>query len=60
MYWILCLRVRLRKWWSTGFLKKSAPAMSAVLYRQEQEFQRQGLKLSRQTMTNWILYVPDT
>ena len=24
-------------------------------YRLEQEFQRQGLKLSRQTMANWIL-----
>jgi len=34
--------------------------MYAPLYRQEQEFQRQGLKLSRQTMTNWILHASDT
>ena len=30
------------------------------LYRLEQEFQRQGLKLSRQTMANWILQASDT
>ena len=29
--------------------------MYSPLYRLEQEFQRQGLKLSRQTMANWIL-----
>ena len=34
--------------------------MYAPLYRLEQEFQRQGLKLSRQTMANWILQVSDT
>lgn len=31
-----------------------------VEYRLEQEFQRQGLKLSRQTMANWILQASDT
>ena len=30
------------------------------LYRLEQEFQQQGLKLSQQTMANWILPVSDT
>lgn len=29
--------------------------MYAPLYRQEQEWERQGLKLSRQTMSNWVL-----
>lgn len=34
--------------------------MYSPLYRLEQEFQRQGLKLSRQTMANWVLNVSDT
>ena len=34
--------------------------MYAPLYRLEQDFQRQGLKLSRQTMANWILQASDT
>lgn len=29
--------------------------MGAPLYRQEQELKRQGIPLSRQTMSNWIL-----
>ena len=29
--------------------------MYSPLYRLEQEFNRQGLKLSRQTMANWLL-----
>lgn len=29
--------------------------MYAPLYRQEQEWERQGVKLSRQTMSNWML-----
>ena len=29
--------------------------MASPLYRQEQEWARQGLKLSRQTMSNWVL-----
>jgi transposase len=29
--------------------------MGAPLYRQEQELQRNGIKLSRQTMSNWLL-----
>ena len=33
--------------------------MYSPLYRLEQEFQRQGLKLSRQTMANWILQASD-
>ena len=34
--------------------------MYSPLYRLEQEFDRQGLKLSRQTMANWILQASDT
>ena len=34
--------------------------MYSPLYRLELEFQRQGLKLSRQTMANWILPTSDT
>ncbi len=33
--------------------------MSSPLYRQEQEWARQGLKLSRQTMSNWVLYAAE-
>ena len=29
--------------------------MGSSLYRQEQELKRQGITLSRQTMSNWIL-----
>lgn len=29
--------------------------MGSPLYRQEQELNRQGISLSRQTMSNWIL-----
>lgn len=34
--------------------------MYSPLYRLEQEFKREGLKLSRQTMANWLLNVSDT
>lgn len=34
--------------------------MYSPLYRLEQEFNREGLKLSRQTMANWILNASDT
>ena len=33
--------------------------MFSPLYRQEQEFERAGLKLSRQTMSNWVLHASD-
>ena len=33
--------------------------MYSPLYRLEQEFNRQGLKLSRQTMANWLLNVSE-
>ena len=33
-------------------------AMGSPLYRQEQEWNRQGVKLSRQTMSNWLLWGP--
>jgi transposase len=31
-------------------------ALALPLYRQEQEFKRMGLPLSRQTMSNWVIY----
>ena len=34
--------------------------MISPLYRLQQEFERQGLKLSRQTMSNWLLSASDT
>lgn len=34
--------------------------MHSPLYRLQQEFERQGLKLSRQTMSNWLLSASDT
>jgi transposase len=34
--------------------------MYSPLYRLEQEFNRQGLKLSRQTMSNWLLHASDS
>jgi transposase len=34
--------------------------MYSPLYRLEQEFGRQGLKLSRQTMSNWLLHASDS
>lgn len=34
--------------------------MYSPLYRLEQEFNREGLKLSRQTMANWMLNTSDT
>ena len=34
--------------------------MYSPLYRLEQEFQWQGLKLSRKAMANWILQISDT
>lgn len=36
------------------------PPASGSLYRLEQEFNREGLKLSRQTIANWILNASDT
>ena len=32
-------------------------ALALPLYRQEQEFKRLGLGLSRQTMANWLIYI---
>ena len=34
--------------------------MASPLYRQEQELNRQGISLSRQTMSNWILKASET
>ena len=33
--------------------------MASPLYRQEQELNRSGIQLSRQTMSNWILRAAD-
>ena len=34
--------------------------MGAPIYRQEQELNRQGIPLSRQTMSNWVLKASET
>ena len=38
-----------------AYLATQKYVMFSPLYRMEQEFSRQGLKLSRQTMSNWLL-----
>ena len=45
---------------AVAYLATQKFVMYSPLYRLEQEFQRQGLKLSRQTMANWILQASDT
>ena len=42
-----------------AYLMTQKFAMHSPLYRMEQEFNRQGLKLSRQTMSNWLLQASD-
>ncbi|MEI3132263.1 MAG: transposase [Oscillospiraceae bacterium] len=43
----------LRRQWHIW--RRGSFVMHSPLYRLEQEFNRQGLKLSRQTMANWLL-----
>lgn len=38
-----------------AYLMTQKYVMASPLYRMEQEFHRQGLELSRQTMANWLL-----
>ena len=40
---------------AVAYLATQKFVMYSPLYRLEQEFNRQGLKLSRQTMANWLL-----
>ena len=40
---------------AVAYLATQKFVMHSPLYRLEQEFNRQGLKLSRQTMANWLL-----
>ena len=40
---------------ATAHIMTQKFVMASPLYRQEQEWARQGLKLSRQTMSNWVL-----
>ena len=42
-----------------AYLATQKFVMHSPLYRLEQEFNRQGLKLSRQTMANWLLNVSE-
>ena len=40
---------------AVAYLAAQKFVMHSPLYRLQQEFERQGLKLSRQTMSNWLL-----
>lgn len=42
---------------AVAYLAAQKFAMYSPLYRLEQEFNRQGLRLSRQTMANWLLNI---
>ena len=44
---------------AVAYLAAQKFVMHSPLYRLEQEFNRQGLKLSRQTMANWLLNVSE-
>ena len=44
---------------TVAYLATQKFVMYSPLYRLEQEFNRQGLKLSRQTMANWLLNVSE-
>ena len=44
---------------AVAYLAAQKFVMYSPLYRLEQEFNRQGLKLSRQTMSNWIIKCAD-
>ena len=44
---------------AVAYLATQKFVMYSPLYRLEQEFNRQGLKLSRQTMANWLLNVSE-
>ena len=44
---------------AVAYLATQKFVMHSPLYRLEQEFHRQGLKLSRQTMANWLLNISE-
>ena len=44
---------------AVAYLATQKFVMYSPLYRLEQEFNRQGLKLSRQTMANWLLNISE-
>ena len=44
---------------TVAYLAAQKFVMYSPLYRLQQEFERQGLKLSRQTMANWLLNVSE-
>ena len=44
---------------AVAYLATQKFVMHSPLYRMEHEFNRQGLKLSRQTMANWLLYISE-
>ena len=45
---------------SAAYLMTQKYVMGSPLYRMEQEFSRMGYPLSRQTMSNWMIYCSDT
>ena len=44
---------------AVAYLATQKFVMYSPLYRLEQEFNRQGLRLSRQTMANWLLNISE-
>ena len=45
---------------AAAFLMTQKFVMGSPLYRMEQDFSRSGLDLSRQTMSNWMIYCTET
>ena len=45
---------------AAAFLMTQKYVMGSPLYRMEQDFSRSGLELSRQTMSNWVIYCAET
>ena len=45
---------------AAAFLMTQKFVMGSPLYRMEQDFSRAGLTLSRQTMSNWMIYCTET
>lgn len=45
---------------AAAFLMTQKFVMGSPLYRMEQDFSRSGLELSRQTMSNWMIYCTET
>lgn len=45
---------------AAAFLMTQKYVMGSPLYRMEQDFSRCGLELSRQTMSNWVIYCAET